>query len=216
MRTLRKGDRGEEVKQLQRALHLYDDGIFGVLTEEAVKQLQKKYGLTADGIVGPKTWAVLPDKSTVKKSRRAISRIIVHCTATPEGQDTTVEAIRKNHTAPKDKGGRGWSDIGYHYVVYRDGTVHEGRDVNISGAHCSGYNTGSIGVCYVGGLEYRPGVAYKDLKPKDTRTAAQKAGLLKLLKELKALYPKATIHGHREFANKACPCFDAKEEYKSL
>ncbi len=210
MKILKKGSRGEDVKTLQRALHLYEDGIFGNLTEEAVKELQRKYGLTVDGIVGAQTWAVLPDKSIVKKSKRVINEIIVHCTATPEGQDVTVNSIRQGHLR------RGFSDIGYHYVIYRDGSIHDGRNVNISGAHCTGHNQHSIGVCYVGGLENIPNVPYEKLPPKDTRTAAQKASLLKLLKELKALYPKATIHGHYEYANKACPCFKPKEEYKDL
>ena len=210
MKILKKGSRGEDVKTLQRALHLYEDGIFGNLTEEAVKELQRKYGLTVDGIVGAQTWAVLPDKSIVKKSKRVINEIIVHCTATPEGQDVTVNSIRQGHLR------RGFSDIGYHYLIYRDGSIHDGRNVNISGAHCTGHNQHSIGVCYVGGLENIPNVPYEKLPPKDTRTAAQKASLLKLLKELKALYPKATIHGHYEYANKACPCFKPKEEYKDL
>lgn len=210
MKQLKKGSRGEDVKTLQRALHLYEDGIFGNLTEEAVKELQRKYGLTVDGIVGAQTWAVLPDKSIVKKSKRVINEIIVHCTATPEGQDVTVNSIRQGHLR------RGFSDIGYHYVIYRDGSIHDGRNVNISGAHCKGHNQHSIGVCYVGGLENIPNVPYEKLPPKDTRTAAQKNSLLKLLKELKALYPKATIHGHYEYANKACPCFEPKEEYKDL
>ena len=105
--------------------------------------------------------------------------------------------------------GRGWSDIGYHYVVYLDGTIHEGRNVNISGAHCTGHNANSIGVVYVGGLDAKGNA-------KDTRTNAQKDGLLKLLKDLKKLYPKATIHGHREYAQKDCPCFDAKKEYSNI
>ena len=204
MRTLRKGSKGEDVKQLQRALHLYEDGIFGPLTEEAVKQFQKKYGLVADGIVGPHTWELISGNPVYKKSKRSINEIIVHCTASYEGKDMTVEQIRRMHIKE-----RGWSDIGYHYVVYRDGTVHIGRDVNISGAHCTGHNLHSIGVVYVGGLA-------SNGKPKDTRTQAQKDGLLKLLRDLKRMYPKATIHGHREFAKKDCPCFDAKKEYAGL
>jgi len=204
MRTLKKGSRGDDVKQLQQALKLYPDGVFGPLTEEAVKQFQKKYGLVADGIVGPHTWELINGNPVYKKSKRSINEIIVHCTASYEGKDMTVEQIRRMHIKE-----RGWSDIGYHYVVYRDGTVHIGRDVNISGAHCTGHNLHSIGVVYVGGLA-------SNGKPKDTRTQAQKDGLLKLLRELKKLYPKATIHGHREFAKKDCPCFDAKKEYAGL
>lgn len=204
MMTLKKGSRGDDVKRLQQALKLYPDGVFGPLTEEAVKQFQTKYGLVSDGVVGPHTWSLIEGNPVYKKSKRAINEIIVHCTASYEGNAMTVEQIRRMH-----KKERGWSDIGYHYVVYLDGTVHNGRDVNISGAHCTGHNTHSIGVVYVGGLA-------KNGQPKDTRTDAQKEGLLKLLKELKRMYPKATIHGHREYANKACPCFDAWKEYRGL
>lgn len=214
MKTLKKGSKGDDVRMLQRVLSVYADGIFGVLTEEAVKQFQASHGLEADGIVGPKTWAVLNDaqiehvveaaKTGLKKSKRSINEIIVHCTASKEGVNMTVDQIRKYH-----KEHRGWSDIGYHYVVYLDGSVHEGRNVNISGAHTAGHNLHSIGVVYVGGLD-------KNGKAKDTRTEAQKKALRELLVKLKKLYPKATIHGHREYANKACPCYDAKKEYQDI
>ena len=214
---LKRGYTGKDVKTLQRLLHLQDDGVFGVLTEERVKEWQREHGLVADGIVGDKTWAAMTADSTqLLKSKRVINEIIVHCTATPEGVDKTVAQIRANHVAPVSKGGRGWSDIGYHYVVYRDGCVHEGRNVNISGAHCTGHNSHSIGVVYVGGLENKPGVAYSKLKPKDTRTQAQKDALVKLLKDLRKLYPTARIRGHRDFANKACPSFDATKEYSQI
>lgn len=136
---------------------------------------------------------------------RKINKIIVHCSATKEGQDVKTETIKDWHV-----NGNHWKDIGYHYIVELDGSIHNGRDESIAGAHCSGHNADSIGVCYVGG------VAKDGKTPKDTRTEAQKQSLLKLLKELKAKYPNATIHGHREFAAKACPSFDAKYEYKDL
>ena len=201
MKTLKKGSRGDDVRILQQELKLYPDGIFGPLTEEAVKQYQTAHGLKADGVVGDKTWSLILGDAGLRKSKRSISEIIVHCTASREGNPLTVADIRRMHIRD-----RGWSDIGYHYVVYLDGSIHAGRDVNISGAHCKGHNLHSIGVVYVGGLDKRG-------KPKDTRNAEQKAGLLKLLKDLRRLYPKATIHGHREYAAKDCPCFDAKTEY---
>ena len=141
---------------------------------------------------------------TLKKSRRRINEIIVHCTATPEGRDYTVADIRQMHKA------QGWVDIGYHYLIYRDGSIHEGRNVDLIGAHCQGHNAQSIGVCYVGG------VARDGKTPKDTRTQAQKDALIHLLMQLVCLSPDATIRGHRDFAANACPSFDATKEYKNL
>ena len=137
---------------------------------------------------------------------RQINEIIVHCSATPEGKDYTVADITKWHKA------RGYNTIGYHYVIYRDGSIHEGRNIGDEGAHCVGHNKNSIGVCYVGGL------AADGKTPKDTRTPEQKAALIKLLKGLNDVFPetKHNIFGHRDFANKACPSFDATMEYKNL
>lgn len=141
---------------------------------------------------------------TIKKSVRKINEIIVHCSATREGRDYTVDDIRQWHKQ------KGYNDVGYHYIIYRDGSIHEGRDVNVIGAHCVGHNSNSIGVCYIGGCK-ADGVTAQD-----TRTAEQKKALLELLKELKNKYPQAKIHGHRDFANKACPSFDATSEYKNI
>lgn len=124
----------------------------------------------------------------------------MHCSATPEGRDYTVADIDRWHKQ------RGWKGIGYHYVIYRDGSIHTGRKIEEIGAHCTGQNADSIGICYIGG------VATDGKTPKDTRTPAQKAALRGLINELKAKFPGITVHGHREFANKACPCFDVKTE----
>lgn len=135
---------------------------------------------------------------------RRINEIIVHCSATPKGRDFTVADITNWHKQ------RGFKTIGYHYVVYRDGSVHVGRPVEQVGAHCVGHNANSIGVCYIGGL------AADGKTPEDTRTIAQKDALVLLLNKLKRDFPLATIHGHRDFARKACPSFDATKEYKGL
>ena len=198
--VLKLGSRGNEVKLLQEKLNLKTDGIFGPLTEEAVKDFQRSNGLKVDGIAGANTLS----KLNLSVNKRNIKEIIVHCSATPEGKDFTVADIKRWHLA------RGFSDIGYHYVIYRDGSIHTGRDESIIGAHCTGHNTNSIGVCYIGGC------VSNGKTPKDTRTTQQKQSLVKLLKELKTKYPQASIHSHRDFANKACPSFDATKEYSSL
>lgn len=204
METLQNGSKGDGVKVLQKALHLIEDGIFGTITEEAVKTFQKANGLCPDGVVGEKTWGKLLFINGLVKSKRNIMEIIVHCSATPDGKDFTVDDIRKWHKA------RGFSDVGYHYIVYRDGSVHDGRSVHLVGAHCTNHNANSIGVCYIGG------VATDGKTPKDTRTPQQKEALLTLLKQLKSLYPQAKIYGHRNFSNKACPSFAASREYQHI
>ena len=137
----------------------------------------------------------------LKKSKRPINRIFIHCSATPEGREHDVEDIRRWHKA------KGWSDVGYHYVIKIDGTVEEGRSVNIDGAHSKGQNQDSIAICYIGGLNKG------GKKSKDTRTDAQRDSLDDLLECLKAIFPKATLHGHNEFSSKECPSFNVQEEY---
>ncbi len=139
---------------------------------------------------------------------RKINKIIVHCADTPEGRDDKAADIKRWHTLPPPKG-NGWKDIGYHYVIDLDGTIEPGRPIEVAGAHCTGYNADSIGICYVGGCDAK-------MQPKDTRTEEQKASLVLLLKYLVAKYPGAKIYGHRDFSSKACPSFDAKTEYANL
>ena len=217
MKLYKIGSKGEDVVQIQKALHLYPDGVYGPLTREAVLTFQRENGLAADGVVGPATLVKLIPLR-FKKSKRKINEIIIHCSDTPEGRNFTAADIRRWHRQ------KGWADIGYHYVVLRNGTVENGRDVDIVGAHCKNHNTHSIGVCYIGGSSAATG------KPKDTRTLAQKAALIKLLRDLKKLYPNAKILGHRDTSPdknhngkidkeeyiKDCPCFDAMLEYSSI
>lgn len=134
---------------------------------------------------------------------RTINSIIIHCTATKPLAHINVNDVRRWHRE------RGFSDIGYHYLILVDGTVEAGRPLSAIGAHCKGHNAHSIGICYVGGLNDKG-------KPADTRTPAQREAMRTLLTSLKHRFPDATIHGHRDFAAKACPCFDATAEYAYL
>lgn len=131
---------------------------------------------------------------------RKINKIIIHCTATIEGKEYSVDTIRQWHKQ------RGFSDIGYHYIIHLDGTIETGRPIEIAGAHCKGYNSNSIGICYVGGLDTQ-------LKAKDTRTQEQKESLNELIVNMLEKYPQATVHGHNEFAKKECPCYNVKDEW---
>lgn len=131
---------------------------------------------------------------------RAIHKIIIHCTATREGDDISVDTIRRWHLA------RGWSDIGYHYVIDIKGNINAGRPIELIGAHTKGQNKYSIGIAYVGGVE-------DDGKtPKDTRTKAQKDAIIRLVKKLKGCYPDVSIHGHNSFSLKACPSYNVQDE----
>ena len=134
---------------------------------------------------------------------RKINEIIVHCTATFPEQVVTVADVTRWHRQ------LGWKTIGYHYLVTLAGEIQTGRPIEEAGAHCKGHNANSIGVCYVGGLD-------AEGRPTDTRTPAQRQALEALLKQLRTQFPNAEIHGHRDFAKKACPCFDATTEYAQL
>lgn len=131
---------------------------------------------------------------------RAINKIIIHCTATAEGRAVTVKEVDEWHRQ------RGFSKIGYHYLIGLNGERSLGRNIEEAGAHCVGQNANSIGICYVGGL------SADGKTPKDTRTMTQKIALRTLVEEIKANYPNITVHGHNEFAAKACPSFNVKSE----
>lgn len=135
---------------------------------------------------------------------REKNEIIIHCTATPEGRIVTVPDVITMHKQ------RGFSTIGYHYLIGLNGEVWAGRNIEVAGAHCEGHNSKSIGIAYVGGMT-------KDMKePKDTRTIAQKDALFLLVRKLKRKYNITKVSGHRDYAAKACPCFDATKEYKDI
>jgi N-acetylmuramoyl-L-alanine amidase len=126
------------------------------------------------------------------KIMRDINKHIIHCSATPNQRDTRIEEIKQWHLD------RGWSDIGYHFVIHRDGSLHYGRHCSIIGAHCKGFNADSIGTCLIG---------------LDSFTTEQFKTLIKLDKMLKHMYNKdMTTHGHNEFTDlKTCPNFNVSE-----
>ena len=134
---------------------------------------------------------------------REIRHIIIHCTDTPAGREVSGEEIDSWHRQ------RGYTMIGYHYVVHLDGWIEAGRPLFMKGAHCKagGGNNHSIGICYVGGRNTQGFTA-------DTRTPQQRAALKVLIGYLKQRYPQAQVSGHRDWdKGRACPCFDAKAEY---
>ena len=132
---------------------------------------------------------------------RPITEIIIHCTGTVPSNGTTVEAVRKYH-----KEVNGWKDIGYHYLIYIDGSIHQGRPIDQIGAHCKNHNTGTIGICYVGGKN-------AEGKLVDTRTVAQIAALRNLVKSLKTVFPTIKkVSGHNQYSSKPCPCFNVETQ----
>lgn len=133
---------------------------------------------------------------------RNINEIIIHCSATKEGQDIISSTIREWHIA------KGWSDIGYHFVIRLDGTIEYGRPIEKIGAHCKGRNKGSIGICYIGGVS-------SDGKTNmDTRTPEQRKSLESLVNALKTVFNISLVSGHNEYTTfKDCPCFNVKKEF---
>lgn len=153
----------------------------------------------------------------VTGNAKNIKRIAIHCTATREGREYSAETIRGWHKR------QGWSDIGYHFVIGLDGTVERGRPEHVTGSHVKGFNTGSIGIVYVGGLDVQG-------KAKDTRTPAQKRAMADLVRALLKAYPGADVLGHRDHSpdkngdgiispnewTKECPCFDVRAWWASV
>ncbi len=139
---------------------------------------------------------------------RRIDLIVIHCTASRPDQHISMELLNQMHQT------RGWKCCGYHYYITRDGQLYQGRPEEMVGAHARHYNAHSIGICYEGGLDQKG-------RPADTRTPAQKAALIALLRSLKIDYPDAEIVGHCELegVHKACPCFPVsvyRDYFKNL
>lgn len=124
------------------------------------------------------------------------TKIILHCSATREGHDIKASTIKQWHKQ------RGFNDIGYHYIIDLDGKIETGRNESLVGAHCTGQNSVSIGICYIGGCD-------KNMNPKDTRTHEQKKSLLDIVNKMMTKYniPLNQVYCHNQFSNKACPSF---------
>jgi N-acetylmuramoyl-L-alanine amidase len=135
---------------------------------------------------------------------RSIKGIIIHCSATKPSMDIGVKEIDKWHKK------RGWSGIGYHYVIRRDGTLETGRSIEKDGAHVKGHNKNTIGICMIGGVDSKQ-------NPENNFTQPQFDKLNTLLQDLlfsSIVESGAYIKGHNEFSNKACPSFNVQEWLK--
>lgn len=146
-----------------------------------------------------------PFQITFKK-RPKTEMIVVHCAATQPKKDIDWRTIDAMHRQ------RGFLAIGYHFVITVDGAIQEGRPLDVIGAHASGHNSNSIGICLVGGVD-------KDGKATDNFTKKQKQALDWLVRDLVSKYPTIKqVLGHRDLPNvkKDCPCFDVKSLFKKL
>ena len=135
---------------------------------------------------------------------RRIDYIVIHCSDTMPSMDIGVKEIRRWHVNYNS-----WSDVGYHYVIRRDGTIEKGRDITTIGAHVKGFNNHSIGICWIGGANEET----KD--PEDNRTPEQQIALRMQIDRLLEAFPDAVLMGHNDFPNvqKDCPCFDVCDWY---
>ncbi len=138
---------------------------------------------------------------------RKINKIIIHCSATPPKMDIGVKTIRRWHIS------KSWSDIGYHFVIRRNGKLETGRPIEVKGAHCleGGGNNGSIGICLIGGINNTI-----EKKPENNFTKAQFKTLEKVVNKYDVIYDGLDIHGHNEFSKKACPSFNVQTWLKLI
>lgn len=132
---------------------------------------------------------------------REIDTAVVHCAYTPPSMNIGAEEIRRWHVEDN-----GWSDIGYHYVIPRDGRLQLGRSFNRAGAHVRGHNASSVGICLIGGMRE------DGSGPEFNYTLLQMRQLLILLKNLQIEFDVRSIVGHCDLdPNKSCPNFNVKE-----
>lgn len=127
---------------------------------------------------------------------RVIDSVVWHMSETPPNMDIGSKEIREWHLE------LGFRNIGYHFVIRKDGTIERGRPIHESGAHCRGKNAKSIGICYVGGWEGN-----------DDRTREQVEAMHKLMASLTTTFGALDVFGHYEFSTKSCPNFNPKQEF---
>ena len=221
---LKKGSKGKEVGNWQKFLNTIIQSLFNQHVEplkidedfgEATKRITKRYQfyrkLDADGIVGKDTTseAIKDGFKPMEQSKitRPINEIILHITA--NGNGLTGEALRNSIKAGHLA--RGFSDIGYHWIVDKDGNVIKGRDENIIGSHVAGHNTGSLGIAYDSrGSDNTPYAVYGHYM-----TETQKEAFERLVKEKMSEFNIGieNVHGHNFYdKGKACPCFNAEQD----
>ncbi len=137
--------------------------------------------------------------------RKSTKYIVIHCAATKPTMDIGVREIRQWHQQ------QGWLDVGYHFVIRRNGVIEEGRPLDVVGSHVKGFNSDSLGICMAGGIDATG-------KPAENFTPQQWAALDGLVFKLKAEhYPDAQVCGHRDLdSGKACPSFSVQEWLNAL
>lgn len=209
MRLLYKGMSGDDVLKWQTFLHSQGyklgnlDADFGGKTDSATRLYQVNNGLIDDGLVGRNTItkAIEDGFKTVSIFVRDVNELIIHITASND--NATVEDIRKGH---KD---RGFTDIGYHYLVDRAGVVHPGRPEDTVGAHCAGMNAHTLGIAYIArGNDKKSNEPYGTYMTEPQRLSLEKLVAQKL-KERKL--DEYDVSGHNDHnKGKACPCFRVK------
>ena len=131
--------------------------------------------------------------------RSSTDYIVIHCAATKASMDIGLKEIRKWHVQDN-----GWRDVGYHYIIRRNGEVELGRSNRDTGAHAAGYNHKSVSVCMVGGMA-------EDNSAENNFTPHQWVALIMEIKKLSETYPDAKIIGHNEISEKECPSFDVQQ-----
>ena len=134
--------------------------------------------------------------------RSSTEYLVVHCSATKPSMDIGLREIKRWHVDDN-----GWRDVGYHYIIRRNGEVELGRSNRDTGAHAAGYNHKSISLCMVGGMA-------EDNSAENNFTAQQWTALLDLVKQIKVDYPEADVIGHNEISEKECPSFDVQQWMK--